>query len=244
MPIIYERTFNIEYNDCKITDEQKNVLAEKLQANGVIAHGWLNDNFKKITYGEYEQTETATVYQIVDEDNNVVYESEYAFHTSDVFKQINKFIGGLSRQEQTTETTSKKWKAIDGPRLCFDDGLIEAYYSNMYNYNYYYEGEDVVMKVVFGGSHYSNITLKFTITWEADRVQRAEIIEDKLVKLPLNDMGVMQNLFEASLNDMGYWTEDATVHCYFETKTETKSECSPDIVKMVREARNKGEEEE
>ena len=243
MPITYERTFVIEYNDCKITDEQKNVLAEKLQANDIIAHSWINDNFKDITYGEYEQTETTTAYQIVDEEDNVIYQNEYNFHTADVFEQISNFIGGLSRQEQTIETTSTKWKGIDGSRLYFDEGLIEAYYSNMYKYNYYYDGEDVVMNVIFSGSHYSNIHLEFTITWEADRVQRAEIIEDKLVKLPLNDMGVMQKLFEASLNDMGYWTEDATVHCYFETKTETKSECSPDIVKMVRDARNKEEEE-
>jgi hypothetical protein len=243
MPIIYERTFIIEYNDCKITDEQKNVLAEKLQANDVIAHSWFNDNFKNITYGEYEQTETTTSYQIVDEDNNVIYENEYKFQTTDVFDQIGKFIGGLSRQEQTTETTSKKWKAIDGSRLYFDEGLIEAYYSSWATHNYYYKDEGVIMTVIFSGSHYSNITLEFTITWEADRVQRPQIIEDKLVKLPLNDMGVMQNLFETSLNDMGYDTEDAIVHCYFETKTETKSECSPDIVKMVRDARNKEEEE-
>lgn len=243
MPIIYERTFKIEYNDCKITDAQKNVLAEKLQANDVIVHSWATDNFKDIIYGEYEQTETTTSYQIVDEDSNVIYQSEYNFHTADVFDQISSFIGGLSRQEQTIETTSKKWKEIDGSRLYFDEGLIEAFYSNLYGYNYYYEGEGVVMKVIFSGSHYSNIQLEFTITWEADRVQRAEIIENKLVKLPLNDMGVMQKLFEYSLNDMGYYTEDAIVHCYFETKTETKSECSPDIVKMVRDARNKEEEE-
>jgi len=243
MPIIYERNFIIEYNNCKITDAQKNILAEKLQANDVIAHSWVTNNFKDITYGEYEQTETTTSYQIVDEDNNVIYESEYNFHTADVFDQIGKFIGGLSRQEQTTETTSKKWKQIDGSRLCFDEGLIEAYYTNGYNHNYYYEDEGVIMKVSFNGSHYSNIQLEFKITWEADRVQRPQIIEDKLVKLPLNDMGVMQNLFEISLNNMDYYTEDAIVHCYFETKTETKSECSPDIVKMVRDARNKEEEE-
>ena len=243
MSIIYERTFEIEYNDCKPSDTQLNFLAESLQANDVIAHGWYNDNFKDITYGEYEKVETTETHQIIDEDNNVIYESEYVFHTKDVFDQISKFIGGLGRQTCVSEVKSVQMREIDGERLCFDDGLIQANYTNGYSFNYLYDDEEVYMLVSFSGSHYSNIKLKFKIYWEADRVKRAEVIENELVVVPLADMGVMQRLFENAMNGSGYWTEDAVVHCYFETKTETKSECSPDIVKMVRDARNRGEEE-
>ena len=113
MSIEYERTFTIEYNDCKITDAQKNILAEKLQANGVIAHSYTNDEYENLEYGEYEKTETTKSYQIIDEDNNVVYENPWLHNTADVFHQISKHIGGLSRQEQKTETTSKEMRKIN-----------------------------------------------------------------------------------------------------------------------------------
>lgn len=243
MSIIYERTFEVEYDKIQMNDNEKRKFAESLQANDLICHSYINDNFRDIVYGEYEDIQTQTHYQIEREDGQIIFDYPYGYIRDDVFKQISNHIEGLSKTKEIVETTTTIMKEVDGERIyCQDMGIKADYRNSAYN-NYFYDDEDVSMFVRFEVSAYSNLRLKFIITWETNRVKRADIIENKIVMLPLNDMGIIQRLFEDALNGLGYWTEETTIHCFFETKTETKSECSPDIVKMVRDARNKEEEE-
>ena len=57
-------------------------------------------------------------------------------------------------------------------------------------------------------------------------------------------MGKIQFIFEDGLADYVEIAEYPEITCHFDAKTESRSECTPDIIKQVREARNKAEEEE
>jgi len=60
-----------------------------------------------------------------------------------------------------------------------------------------------------------------------------------MVQTVLNDMGKIQKVVESrlKLKRFGYNVEDVGIDCHFDAKTESRSECAPDIIKQVREAR-------
>ena len=53
------------------------------------------------------------------------------------------------------------------------------------------------------------------------------------------DMGKMQSIIEGrmSLKKFDIDTENVDIDCHFDAKTESRSECTPDIIKQVRDAR-------
>ena len=62
-----------------------------------------------------------------------------------------------------------------------------------------------------------------------------------MVKAPLNDMGAIQRVIEnrLKLKKYGFDVDDVEIDCEFHVVSESRSECTPDIVKQVREARKK-----
>ena len=86
---------------------------------------------------------------------------------------------------------------------------------------------------------YEGLKLKFTIIWNVDSVQRKEQIEEAMVELVMADMGKIQNTIEGrmKLKKFGVDTEAVVIDCHFDAKTESRSECTPDIISQVRNAR-------
>ena len=139
----------------------------------------------------------------------------------------------------------KKWYEPDGFHLTFDIPLEgEVLNQNHWGENSvgYNEG-DIIMYITFRND-YEGLTLLFDVNWEVDRIQREADIKNALVETPLKDMGIIQKIIESrlKLKQFGINTEDAEIDCLYEVITENKSECSPDIVKMFRDARNQKEE--
>ena len=60
-----------------------------------------------------------------------------------------------------------------------------------------------------------------------------------MVDLVLKDMGIIQAIFEGrlKLKQFNRDVDDVTIDCHFDAKTESRSECTPDIIKQVRDAR-------
>ena len=60
-----------------------------------------------------------------------------------------------------------------------------------------------------------------------------------LVNKPLEMVGEIQRIFESAikLKKYGYDVEDVVIDCDFKAMTQNESKCSPDIIKMTREAR-------
>ena len=55
---------------------------------------------------------------------------------------------------------------------------------------------------------------------------------------PLKDMGIIQSIVESRLKLKQFGLKgEPTIECHFDAKTESRSECAPDIVARVRNAR-------
>jgi len=82
--------------------------------------------------------------------------------------------------------------------------------------------------------------LIFKTFWHCETVQRKEIIEENMVNFPLEILGKVQNVVERVLKtkQFGYDVDSVDIDCNFKAITLNESKCTPDIVKMTREARN------
>ena len=84
--------------------------------------------------------------------------------------------------------------------------------------------------------------LTFTTFWFCETVQRKEAIEEHMVNFPLEILGKVQSVVERVLKtkQFGYDVENVEIDCNFKAITLNESKCTPDIVKMTREARKNG----
>jgi len=89
-------------------------------------------------------------------------------------------------------------------------------------------------------NNYDCMELIFKTIWNCETVQRKEEIEENMVNFPLEVLGKVQNVVERVLKtkQFGYDVENVDIDCNFKAITLNESKCTPDIVKMTREARN------
>jgi hypothetical protein len=97
------------------------------------------------------------------------------------------------------------------------------------------------VKLVLG---YHDVKLTFITTWETDKVARKPAIEKNCVDLPLAKMGKIQAIVENALVSLDYKYEEPVIDCHFDAISESRSECTPDIIQRVRDERKKYDEEE
>ena len=88
-------------------------------------------------------------------------------------------------------------------------------------------------------NNHGGMDLIITTFWEVDKVQRKEIIEQRMVVFPLEIIGIVQSVVEKVLKtkQFGYDVENVEIDCNFKTLTLNESKCTPDIIRMTREAR-------
>lgn len=84
--------------------------------------------------------------------------------------------------------------------------------------------------------------LTFKIWKEASKTQKKADIETWLVDTPLNLMGQIQAHVESCLSEVGFETEEPIIECHFDAKTESRSECTPDIIGRLRDAKQQAME--
>ena len=87
---------------------------------------------------------------------------------------------------------------------------------------------------------YGGMNLTFTTFWYCESIKRKEAIEEHMVNFPLEILGKVQNVVERALKtkQFGYDVDNVEIDCNFKAITLNESKCTPDIVKMTREARN------
>jgi len=101
-------------------------------------------------------------------------------------------------------------------------------------------GEGLTLTVKFN-PNWRDTQLTFITTWITDKVARKSAIERNCVDIPLALMGQIQADIEHCLIRSGYFLttelEGAVIDCHFDAKSESRSECTPDIIEKVREAK-------
>lgn len=231
--IIYTRVIEIKYEHEEEMDKtNKKRLASDLQKRGITLRGKYNDarpiyKFKTVD----EKTVTYDIYL----DGDLICTLDDSWARTKVVEAINALNNGRAVAEtRRTVKSVNKWTGVQGNYIQVDN-------SN-HNYSSWSGGHKIddveVIAQVFHG--YNNMTLKIESKWSTDKIQRDEIIRQMIVETPLELVGQIQKGFESAikLKKYGYNTEDVVVDCDFKVITASESKCSPDIIKMTREARN------
>ena len=221
----------------KLYSTDFNKLSGALAEKGV----YLTDSYSSIdteNYGFVPITETTTVYGIVIDDETQ-FTVDYRSDAKIIVDGLKDLHPDIEYNEVQTTTTTTKWAEPEGHTLSFGidlDGEIQNFDEWGLNHIAYSNGAKMYSYL---DNDYSGMVLRFRVVWEQENVQRKEAIEDAMVQTVLNDMGKIQKLVEGrlKLKKFGYDVEDVAIDCHFDAKTESRSECTPDIIKQVREAR-------
>ena len=242
MAIQYERTMSINYGT-KMNEEDFKRLSGALAQKGVYvtnSHNAVDTD----DFGFIAVEKENTVYPII-VDNETIMTVDWRGDAKLIVEGFKSIHPDIAFGKVTTTTEMSEWATPTGNHLSFTiplNGTVENFDNWGLKHINYDDGEEIIQMTVRLENTWAGLELKFHIVWECDKVQRKEVIEQVMVDIPLKDMGKIQKIVESrlKLKKFGYDVEQVEINCHFDAKTESRSECTPDIIKQVREAR-KGE---
>ena len=231
--IIYKRVIEIKYEHEEEMDKtNKKRLASDLQKRGITLRGKYDSS--RPIYGFKTVDKQTTTYDIY-LDGNMICTLNDSWTRNKVVDAINALDNGRAVAEtRKTFKSVKEWTSVQGNYIQVDNSNDK--YSS-WDAGHLLDDVKVVTQVFHG---YNDITLKIESSWSVDKIQRDETIREMIVEKPLELVGRIQKVFESAikLKKYGYNVEDVVVDCDFKVITASESKCSPDIIKMTREARN------
>ena len=239
--IEYERTMEIRYeHDDEITSDNMRRLAHELQKRGIT----LCDNWGSSdpVYGYQERVIDSSIYSVY-VDGSLLFKTPKNYLAYDAREAINELRNSITEGDEpcTVERVddsriTKEWRKVQGQYIKLHDMVDdEIIFSNG---RHTMTDDDITVEGrIYNG--YTYLQLKIVTTWKTDGVKRNEEIEEMLVNKPLEMVGEMQRIFESAikLKKYGYDVEDVVIDCNFKAMTQNESKCSPDIIRMTREAR-------
>lgn len=161
----------------------------------------------------------------------------------------NEFGNSVSFEEVTTETTKTVEQSPQGYYLIYAGDFIGDQEIDREDFRPdghtlavvgdEMEGRLTFMRVVLHIGAYSAPTLSFKMWYDADSIEKKDAIEQRLVTDPLPLMGQIQATVERCLTFVGVDTTEPVIDCEFKCLNESKSECAPDIIEMVRAEKQK-----
>jgi hypothetical protein len=246
MSVNNNRQFEVQYGK-KVSEEDFNILASLLQEKGI--HLWDSyTEFDDKYYGWKTKTEE-TIERFVMLDHAVIYKTNWSHKMVEFMEfltawNIDRDLD-ISTGEKTIETITEEYTEVLGNYIIVEGDTSQFGWELQGNSTYQYMEEGVSVDIWFRNS-YSGLELMFQICHITPTVQRKETLEHKLSLVPLEFMGYVQNLVEEALKelielrDIDLDLENPTINCKYTINTYQSDECSPDIVKMTREARKNG----
>ena len=131
--------------------------------------------------------------------------------------------------------TRKEWRKLEGNFVELE-GFEDDYSSGRHSLNI--DGKTIYIEASFYQFHRS-LQLEIKTSWPTNKIHRDETIREMIVEEPLEVIGDIQRIFESvlKLKKFGYDVNDVDIDCNFKAMTANESKCSPDIIKMTREAR-------
>ena len=243
MSVIYERTMKMNY-DISLGQREWAKISNHLHQCGLhLVSKWRYSNkVNEEEYGFQVVTSESTVYTIVIEGQHAL----TTVYSSDATKMIEQLKDNtdfeVNKEVDTTTHSIEKWVSPLGEYFLLDyENIVGIQVIGITPELLY--NEEVRMVTTLINKNNTEVELKFVIQWETDGVQTKGVIEEMCVNTPLPDIGSIQYLVEYA---MGYYGEikEPLIECYFDAKTESRSECTPDIIAKTREARLAARNEE
>ena len=234
--IQYSRIMTINYGKRMGDTDFRKLCAELSEKGFLVSHSHYEAD--SADFGFIATEKKTTSYDIVNGDKQIL-SVKYLHIAEKIQKGFSAILPDIEYNMVHTVTTKKVWAEPKGDTVVFTgttDGRKNNY--NEYGINNLKYSDDVYMRTQVTNG-YGGLTLKFKVTWDCITIQRKEMIEEMMVREVLADMGRLQKVFEGrlKLKKFGYDINDVTINCHFDAKTESRSECTPDIVKQVRDAR-------
>jgi len=254
MAIEYNRTMKIRYEHVGRLNQKKEAkLAQQLQKKGltmmttywgeVPEYGYNNITIKSTRHGIYI-------------DDELIFDVKYLATAEEIVEGLSNKFDNVSTDRIVSETTKKEWVSPKGDYLlpAFDDTQyytfppiyvdFEPYESSIFDFK---EIERDCRITLDNGvkirieleNNYNGMELIFTTIWNCETVQRKEEIEENMVNFPIDILGKVQSVVERVLKtkQFGYDVDNVDIDCNFKAITLNESKCTPDIVRMTREAR-------
>ena len=239
MSVTYVRTYSLEYENSP-TVEQRRSLNTLLMEVGIPTIDRWDDEILEEKYGLVDKTDTSETFSVgwnIDGDHvDKVLSFDYQSTADKIVEELDAVcIDAKITHSKVVDTTTVE-QGMRGEELILLDKL-ENY--NLVGYGrkaLSYDNEvELTAQVVFG---YRTTKLIFNAEWKTDKVARKAAIESHVVDTPLGDMALMQHKFESCFTTVTeYDVTEAEIHCHFDAKTESRSECTPDIINRVKEAK-------
>lgn len=251
MAIEYNRTMKIKYeHDERLNKKKEAKLAQQLQNKGL---NLIDSYWSEVPdFGYNLITKKTTRYGIY-MDDELVFDVNYISTANEIVEGLSNKFDNVSTDRIVSETTKKEWVEPRGECLLpnFDEyspykPLYEDVTDKPSIFDFKEIGRDCKITLNNGvqirirlENNYTGVQLSFTTYWYCETVQRKEAIEENMVNFPLEILGKVQNVVERVLKtkQFGYNVEDVEIDCNFKAITLNESKCTPDIVKMTREAR-------
>jgi len=247
--VTYEREMTMTFGDDGISHAKRAKMNTLLYQDGLCLIGRWSQNTAAEHFGmlEYETTKKHTQINI---EGDVFKETD-----RDVIAGWNRAIAAVQRHfdfdatvDEVQEVTTKReeqqpagdYMVIGGDYASLDNcQIIIPNRAKPLGMNIETDGDTILMLVELEMNRYSAPELKFVLRWEAPSVQRTAEIQKHLVEGPLPVMGYIQASVERCLEFVGISADDPMIDCEFKCINESKSECAPDIIEMVRAEKQK-----
>lgn len=243
MSVNNNRQFEVQYGN-RVSDEDFNILASLLQEKGIYlwdSYTVFDDEY----YGWKSKTEQK-IEMFVMLDHATIYKTEFQYKMNEFMECLTVWNTDrdldITTGERTIETTTEEYTEVLGNYIIVEGTGSQFAWELSGNSTYQYIEEGVSVDIYLRNS-YSGLELSFQICHVTPTVQRKETLEHKLSIVPLEFMGYVQNQVEealkelAELRDIDLELENPTINCKYTINTYQSDECSPDIVKMTRNAR-------
>jgi len=248
MSVSNNRRFDVQYGK-KVSDEDFRILASLLQEKGI--HLWDSYTvFDEDYYGWKTKTEE-TIERFVMLDHEVIYKANHQYKIAEFMECLSAWNTDrnmdISTGERTVTNIQEDYAEIVGEYIIVEGDVSQFGWELQGSSTYTYIEEEVSVDIYLH-NNYSGLELSFGISHTTPSVQRKETLEHKLSVVPLKFIGYVQNQVEEALRELIEQREVVldidfpTINCRYTINTHQSDECSPDIVKMTRNARL-GEEE-
>ncbi len=258
MSIVYKRTMNMKYANTKLKDYHYYELLESLDDWGIN----VSNKTETSPVGKYDKSKETIISECI-VDGKPMFTSPYQWLSASIVQDM-KDNGWENVEFNVTkeELINSVWHEPKGNHINLSNMTTEELmkftgkpnqdYVRGYHLQYSIPDDETVILSFSLTNSNEGLVLTFNISWESARVKKAATIKERMVDNVISDVGLIQHIFETSFQQCFRDVADEEItflhepelECYFEHITESRTECSPDIVALTREARLKHGDEE
>ncbi len=244
MGITYKRTMAIKYTESKLSDYDYYRLLAILDSEGLN----VSSRFETSPVGKYVNRKVDEV-SVVKLDGTLLYTTPYKYLCQNIREEMQKNNWDITHEMQTETIETEEWHKPKGDVVNFeniDADTLSKFTGNVLSFvdglgiKYDLPDDESLLLTIYVRNN-TFLNLLFVASWDTARVKKGATIKERMVNTILNDIGLIQHIFEESMGKLLLGSDvvldEPEMDCYFEHISSSKSECEPDIIKQTREAK-------